>query len=317
MDLTKISAAHVISKFPKRPLIITTDLIFTLLAAWCVLSINSTVSVDSLNDLANFSLPLSFILLTQAICYWACGLYRGVWRFASLPDLFRIIKANLMATSILILGYLNLSPDFQITYLVFPVFCVLTISLLSGSRLAYRWYKDNRKVFLFGKKVLVVGAGTAGESILRELQRKTNIDYTPVGLIDDDSAKLGQEIHGIRVLGNTAEIPSIVKQKNIELVLIAIPTAGSLQMRRVVQICEDAKVEYRTLPNFNDIASGKASITNIRPVSVEDLLSRDPIQFNREMLEQSINSKIILITGAGGSIGSCWQQSWPVDFDRA
>lgn len=274
------------------------------MAVWFILAINSTTSIESMADFDVYSREVIFVMITQALCYWACGLYRGVWRFASLPDLIRIIKANLIATVILISGYQLLNPEVHITYYIFPVFCILTISLLSGSRITYRWYKDNRKTFRNAKNVLVVGAGIAGESILRELQRKSNKDYCPIGLIDDDSKKLGEEIHGIRVLGNTNELPQIVKKKRVELVLIAMPTASTAQMRRVVGICEDAKVEYRTLPHLNDLASGKASITNMRHVSVEDLLSRDPIQFNREKLEQFINSKIILITGAGGSIGS-------------
>lgn len=292
--------ANILAKFPKQPIVITSDLTLTALAVWYVLYINMEVPELEITDI----LQNTYIMIVQAISYWTFGLYRGVWRFASLPDLIRIIKACLAGTCVLFISSFvfeicQLSPHFS-----FSLFCLLSIGLLSGSRLAYRWYKDNRKIFTTGQRVLVVGAGTAGESILRELKRKTNKNYLPVGLIDDDPHKLGVEIQGIRVLGNSTNIEKIVKQKGIELILIAIPTAGASQMRRLLSICEKTHVPYRTLPSFNDIAKGVANITHIRPVSVEDLLSRDPIQFDRHALHAFIRHKSILITGAGGSIGS-------------
>jgi len=171
-------------------------------------------------------------------------------------------------------------------------------------RLTYRWFKDNRKFIPSGKKVLIIGAGTAGESLLREMKRNSNQDFFPVGLIDDDHAKLGVEIQSIRVLGNMNELLSISKAKEVELIIIAIPTAKTREMRKIVKMCELTGIPYRTLPSFNDIAMGDISLTNLREVSVEDLLSRDPIQFNRDKLSQVIGNKRILVTGAGGSIGS-------------
>lgn len=290
----------IFNKFPKQPIVITSDLTLTAFAFWYVMYTNMDIEDSLWTDL----LQNTYIMSIEALSYWVFGLYRGVWRFASVPDLIRIIKGCIAGTCLLLIS----SNVFQICKLPphfsFTLFCLLSIFLLGGSRLLYRWYKDNRKVFSGGLRLLVIGAGTAGESILREVKRKTYQDYLPIGLIDDDPLKLGYEIQGIRVLGGTQDLLTIVKQKGIELILIALPKATAAQMRRVVALCEKTQIPYRTLPSFSDIARGSAQITHMRPVLVEDLLSRDPIQFDKESLYALVEHKRILITGAGGSIGS-------------
>lgn len=298
-NLKNVSTA--IARLPKQTIVITSDLALTVLSFWYVLYINNEVQEGLL---ATDLMQNAYMLTVQALCYFTFGLYRGVWRFASLPDLIRIIKACITGTMILFISdtffdFCQFTPHFS-----FSFFCLLSIGLLGGSRLLYRWCKDNRKLFISGQRLIVIGAGTAGDSLLRELKRKTYRDYLPVGLIDDDPAKLGQEIQGIRVLGNVDQLDAIVKKKNIELILIALPKANAAEMRRVVNICEKTQIPYRTLPSLNDIARGQANITHIRPVSVEDLLSRDPVQFDHGVLHEFIKNKKILITGAGGSIGS-------------
>jgi FlaA1/EpsC-like NDP-sugar epimerase len=293
----------IIAEFPKSLIVFLADLFFTLLAVVMVVSINSERGVATFaNSSELFSQTVS-ILIIQAIAYRAFGLYRGVWRFASLPDLIRIIKACFTGTIVLTLANLFQNSN-HIPKSTLPLFCLFAICLLSGARLTYRWAKDNGSGFNIGKKVLIIGAGTAGETILRELNRKANLDFYPVGLIDDDTAKRGLEIHGIRVLGTTRELSKIVQLKNVELILIAIPRATTAQMRRIVNACEQTNVTYRTLPSINDIASGITNVNNIRNVSLEDLLCRETIQFDRTPLYECIAHKKILVTGAGGSIGS-------------
>jgi FlaA1/EpsC-like NDP-sugar epimerase len=294
---------NVIAEFPKSLIVFMSDLFFTLLAVFFVVLINSEKNISSFENFSDGAVELLFIIVIQSIAYRAFGLYRGVWRFASLPDLMRIIKACLAGTCVLAATHFFLNAGY-LPISSFPLFCLFAICLLSGARLSYRWHKDYHKKFNADKKVIVIGAGTAGENILRELKRKSNKDFMPVGLIDDDAGKQGLEIHGIRVLGFTKDLPAIVEARNIDLILIAIPRANTVQMRRIVNLCEQSKVPYRTLPSFNDIAAGKTNITNIREVSVEDLLSRDPIEFDRERLRDYITNKKILVTGAGGSIGS-------------
>jgi FlaA1/EpsC-like NDP-sugar epimerase len=293
----------VIAELPKSLIVFCADLIFTLVAVAIVVSINAERGVATFANTSQLVSQVLAILIVQAIAYRAFGLYRGVWRFASLPDLIRIIKACFtgVATLAVLHFFLNSNPVPKSTL---PLLCLFAICLLSGARLTYRWMKDNGNGFVIGKKVLIIGAGSAGESILREINRKANEDFLPVGLIDDDTSKRGLEIHGIRVLGTTQELAKIVDEKNIELILIAIPRATTAQMRKIVNACEQANVTYRTLPSISDIASGKTNANNIRHVSLEDLLCRETIQFDKEPLSACILNKKILVTGAGGSIGS-------------
>jgi len=294
--------SSILLKLPKKQIVFSSDLCFTLLALWMAYSIKSDDLFQKL-FLNRADLSLLFIVLTiQAVSYWVFGLYRGVWRFASIPDLIRIIKACVFSGIVLLLLTLYLKNSL-FTHSILSLFCLFSICILSSTRLTYRWYKDQSKLSKNDKKVLVIGAGYAGELIIRELKR-TNQELFPIGFIDDDPAKLGLEIHGIRVLGNTNQLIDIALYYDIELILIAIPTANPAQMRRVVDECEKTGIPYRTLPNLSDIVSGKETITNIRQVCVEDLLSREPIQFNHSKIDKYIAHKTILVTGAGGSIGS-------------
>jgi FlaA1/EpsC-like NDP-sugar epimerase len=294
---------NVIAEFPKSLIVFFADLFFTLLALVFVVCVNSEKGIRIFATLPEFFAQLLVIISVQALAYAAFGLYRGVWRFASLPDLIRIIKACL--SGCILLAFINHYQNSKhIPNSTLPLFCLFTICLLSGARLTYRWLKDSGNGFRSGKKVLIIGAGTAGESILREMKRKTNQDLFPVGLLDDDPTKQGLEIHGIRVLGYTRDLVAIVQERNVELVLIAIPRASTSQMRRIVTLCEQTGIVYRTLPSLNDIASGKTNVETIRDVSLEDLLCRDSIEFDRERLSEFITGKKILVTGAGGSIGS-------------
>jgi FlaA1/EpsC-like NDP-sugar epimerase len=295
---------NVIAEFPKSLIVFLSDLILTLAAIFFVLGIYAEKNFFIFASFSKAVPQIIIILAVQSIAYRAFGLYRGVWRFASLPDLMRIIKACLTGTFSLAVLHASFYARHPIPHSSLPLLCLFSICLLSGARLSYRWHKDSRKKFNSDKKVIVIGAGTAGENILRELKRKSNKEFFPIGLIDDDPAKQGLEIHGIRVLGFTKDLPAIVHQKEVEVILIAIPRANTLQMRRIVNLCEQTGVTYRTLPSINDIASGKTHMNNIRHVSVEDLLSRDPIQFDRERLAEFIAGKKILVTGAGGSIGA-------------
>lgn len=289
---------------PKRPIVIFSDLTCTFIALIYVLYLHTTINPKTPPSVVHYFLAFVFLMTTQYTCLWLFGLYRGLWRFASIPDLIRIIKACMVSTFILICANHYGFGNMILSFSSFPLFCILSICLLSGTRLTYRWAKDHRKIFKTGKKVLVIGAGIAGESILRELKRKIHLDYIPIGLIDDDPIKQGLEIQGIRVLGNLDQLNKVVREKAIDLIIIAIPTASAKQMRRIVNLCASTDVPYRTLPSFTDIATGSASINNIREVSLLDLLSRDPIQFNPLKLSNSLGNKKIIITGAGGSIGS-------------
>lgn len=243
------------------------------------------------------------ILFIQCFFYFACGLYRGVWRFASIPDLIRILRAVLLGViAIFVLAKL-VGIDFSIK--MYLAYALLLLPFLAGPRLLYRWFRDYRHLLSLGKRVLVIGAGSAGEGIIRDLRRSPlNKKFLPIGLIDDDRRRRGCEVQGVRILGACKEISKVCNKHKVELILIAIPSADSVQMRQIVKYCEQSKVPFRTLPNIKDIADGTARVNSLREVLIEDLLGREQIQLDWKAIEHSITDRIILVTGGGGSIGS-------------
>ncbi len=249
---------------------------------------------------------IPIIIAIQALYYWLFGLYRGVWRFASLPDLARIIKVVVIGTVSSVLVLFLSAELVAIPRSIFPLYTLLLIVMLSGSRIIYRGLKDyvETKSHDQLQRVLIIGAGQAGEGLVRDLIRQAQKDYQVVAFVDDDSAKRGQEIHGIRVLGKTRDIPKIVQAARVDLMMIAIPSASSADMRRIVEYCEKATVPFRTLPSLQDLTSGNVQVDTLRAVSLEDLLGRDPVLLDWENISTNIQHKTVLVSGGGGSIGS-------------
>ncbi len=154
------------------------------------------------------------------------------------------------------------------------------------------------------KRVLIIGAGAAGEKMLREIFDNYQLHYDVVGLIDDDQKKMGRSIHGISVLGSVGDLPDIVENKDIEEVLISIPSASGEQMRHIVDICKSCNVLYKTLPGMGEIIDGRVSLKALRDVRYEDLLGRPQVLIDMAGIRNYIGGRVVLITGCGGSIGS-------------
>jgi FlaA1/EpsC-like NDP-sugar epimerase len=181
-----------------------------------------------------------------------------------------------------------------------------TIMLLSGVRMVVRLYHEEFFSEHHGtiRRFLIVGAGNAGEALLREMMRRRDSQYEVVGFVDDDPAKQGTEIHGIPVLGTVDNLPQICKKQSIDEIAIAIPTATRKQLRRVVQVCQGTKIRFSTVPSLMDIAAGKLQVSQMRDVDINDLLGREVVNLDMEQIQAFLKDKVILVTGAGGSIGS-------------
>ena len=181
-----------------------------------------------------------------------------------------------------------------------------TILLLGGLRMVIRLYYEEFRTVEGGhlKRLLIVGAGDAGEALLREIHRMPKAQYEVIGFIDDDLVKQGTLIQGLPVLGTLEQLPKICEDRNIEEIAIAVPSATAAEMRRVVQVCEGTKIRFRTVPSLTDIASGKFSVSQIRDVDINDLLGREAVELDLDLIEAFAKDKTILVTGAGGSIGS-------------
>jgi FlaA1/EpsC-like NDP-sugar epimerase len=259
---------------------------------------------------------LVFVLVIKTAIFGLFKQYRGWWRYVGISDLTGIIRASLVST-MLIFGlwvaglYVNsvrrsIPNVFDVSQAVFVVDMFCTVLLLAGLRMAIRLYYEEFRTVESGrlKRFLIVGAGNTGESLLREIHRMTVAEYEMVGFIDDDPAKQGIRIHDVPVLGTVEQLAEICREKNIEEVAIAMPSATAQQRRRVVQVCQGTKVRFRTVPSMTDIASGKFRVSQIRDVDINDLLGREAIQLDTDSIEAFIKGKTILVTGAGGSIGS-------------
>lgn len=244
------------------------------------------------------------LIPVQIMAYWFFGLYRGIWRFASLPDLMRIIKAVIVGCSLSALSLFFYSRMTWVPRSIWPLYAIVLTIFLGGSRLFYRWFTNQIYSPSEAQRVLIIGAGQAGESLVRDLLRNKALKYKPVAFVDDNTGRQGREIHGIRVIGKLIDIPKIIKRLHVNLCIIALPSASSAEMRNVVGLCEESDVPFRTLPGLKDLADGRVSINALREVSIEDLLGREPVSLDWQGISQTLEKKIVLVSGGAGSIGS-------------
>ena len=257
-----------------------------------------------------------FILPLKLIIFTFFKQYQGWWRYVGISDLIGIVRASLISTIVIValwFGMMNtdiirrsLHPLTAVAQGVFMLDLFCTIMLLGGLRMVVRMYHEE---FLSEtgsriKRLLIIGAGDAGEALLREIIRMKVEQYEVVGFIDDDLLKQGISIHGINVIGTVEKLPDICQEQTIDEIAIALPTATHKELRRVVQVCQGTKIRFRTIPSITDIASGKLKVSQIRDVDINDLLGRDVVHLDLDMIEKFLKNKVILVTGAGGSIGS-------------
>ncbi len=244
-------------------------------------------------------------LPVQAAIFWVIGLYRGLWRYASLQDLRRIVFAALLATGVI--PILHLMGRFETvvprsTLLMMPL---VMAAFMASSRFGYRmlreWLKA-RETRHQGEPVIVIGAGDSGVSLLRELSRSAR--WRAVALLDDDRTKIGRVVHGVRVLGPTADYAKFARRLGVDTAIIAMPAVSSTERRRILQRCIAAGSQVLTVPSFEEMMSGQASVDWLRRVELEDLLGREPVKLDTAQLRQRLTGKTVLVTGAGGSIGS-------------
>jgi FlaA1/EpsC-like NDP-sugar epimerase/CheY-like chemotaxis protein len=249
---------------------------------------------------------LPFVLIIRMAALFYFKLNTSMWQYASVKDLAQIIKAVTLS-SIFIVAITMVTIAGQ-PRSVFIIDWLLLIIVLSGTRFAIRLTRPLRTRQKNGngrrKKVLIVGAGDAGEMITRDMVYRYSHNYKVVGLIDDAAKKQRKQIHGVPILGGGADIPAIVKERNIEEIIIAIPSATSDQKRGIVDYCIKSGAKYRTVPNMSDLIDGTVKVKELREVRLEDLINRDETLLDRQKIAEYIKGKSVLITGAGGSIGS-------------
>jgi len=298
-----MSLRKLIGVIHPRTAVVLHDLLMAALAWW----IAKTLRYDLINDGSYSFHPLEFplVLLVQAAVLSWTGLYRGVWRFASLPDLWNILRATVigaLAIGLALFLYNRLNDVPRSVLLLYPA--VLSI-LLGGPRLAYRFWKDSR-LDMFpaegAQRVLIVGADRAGEALSRDLHRDAR--FNVVGFVDDKESLRGASINGRPVLGRIDQLPELTREAAVQMLLIAMPGATTTEMRRIVELCDLTGLPYRTVPKLEDVVAGRAQFNEIKEVAIEDLLGRDPVELDWTAIRETLTGRRVLVTGGGGSIGS-------------
>ena len=247
---------------------------------------------------------LPLVVLCHSAMSIGFAVPRGAWRFTSTHDIYPIIMSVFGGIAVSgFVGFLLTRLEF-IPRVVFLVYGVLLIGLLSSCRLLYRSYHTPSLQGGAGKRVLIIGGGVAGNMLVIDLKNSTPLLYKPVGILDDNPKLKGSHIQGIRVLGTCSSLPQLTQGLRIEQVLIAMPSATTEEMSRIVDYCLDADIPYLTLPKVQEILDGTARSRDLRPVALDDLLGRNPISLDIDLISSSLRNMNVLITGAGGSIGS-------------
>ena len=286
----------------RRPAIVALHLALTVVANYSafLLRFDGVVPEEHLGPLV-WSLP--WLLGIRGVTFWAFHLYEGLWRYAGIWDLWNIILAVALSSTVfglLVRGPLDLTPYPRSVFLIDSI---LLICLLGGARLARRAYREFSRLES-EKRILIFGAGDAGELIVRDMKNNRFYNSDPIGFIDDDASKVGRRIHGVKVLGTSKDLPRVMAAEQPQEVLVAITTAEASQFRAIVKSLEPFDIPIKTLPNLRDALDGKVEVGQIRSLSLEDLMSRKPVGLDPEPLRQFINGRRVLVTGAGGSIGS-------------
>lgn len=235
----------------------------------------------------------------------AFHLYKKAWSYASIGELWAIFKG--VSISIAVTGVVQLVVFQDIYFRTLFITWLLHILLIGGSRFSWRLFRDtysNKQQEMQRKRTLIIGAGAAGTMVARQLKQNVESDLQPVAFVDDDVKKHKLEIMGIPVVGGKEVIQAAIKELNIEHIVIAIPSLKAKQLEEIYHECAETKVKTQTIPKIEDIMLGKVSVNHFRDVQVEDLLGRDPIELDAEGISETITGKTVLVTGAGGSIGS-------------
>jgi FlaA1/EpsC-like NDP-sugar epimerase len=263
----------------------------------------------------NFAIPeefissmlqsLSWVVSLQAFIFIVFGLYRGVWRFASVSDLKRIFLAIASASALITAALFMLQTDIVIPRSVIILDPLLLILMMGGSRFVYRAWKEHQLYGITlrqGNPVIVLGAGEAAVALVKDLARSPQ--WQVVGLLDDDSSMLGREVFGVKVKGKINDLATVSKRLNVVHVIVAMPSAHHQKRRQAIELANQLGLEVLTVPAIDDLISGKVSVSQIRKVDVEDLLGRDAVKLDCSGLQKLIDHQTVMVSGAGGSIGS-------------
>jgi len=254
-------------------------------------------------DIMLRTMPL--VIGTQAVIFLAFGLYRGIWRYASLHDLRVILAAVGLAALAVPTLFVLLRVADPVPRSVFLLDPLLLLFFMGGSRLAYRAWKEGGLATTANVErtpILILGGGDAASALIRELAARGK--WRAVALLDDNDSRQGRQIHGVPVRGRLEQVKRVADELRVVHVVVAMPSEAHAVRRRAVELASQAGLKVMTVPSFDDIASGRVTVSQLREVELDDLLGRDPVSLDSERLSGLLNGRVVMVTGAGGSIGS-------------
>ena len=265
----------------------------------------------------NFEIPgLAQVAMWQSLAwvvplfgltfYWV-GLYRGIWRYASLPDLNRIIAAVVLGVLLeaVVIYSIRLVVALPVPRSVLIIQAIFLVAVMGGSRLIYRAWKEHRLYGLWhklGEPVLVVGADDVAAGLIKELSRSK--DWRVVGLLDDDETKRGRSLQGTKILGGVGEVARIAEMVGAKRAIVALTNVTPEIRRQAMATCAHAGLTVMTVPAMEDVVSGRVTVAEVRPIQIEDLLGRDSVVLDDAGLRGFVGKQVVMVTGAGGSIGA-------------
>ncbi|HEY8890093.1 MAG TPA: nucleoside-diphosphate sugar epimerase/dehydratase [Clostridium sp.] len=257
------------------------------------------------NDYKEIAIIVTVIYIT---CFYLFKLYESLWSYASVDEFMLVIGACLTA-NIAMIGFVRIIGH-PFAYGVSIIACTFSIIFIVGVRMSFRIYGRFESMVncnastIIQSRVMIIGAGSAAAMVIKEMKRSSQSKYLPIVVIDDEVYKKGNNIVGVKILGDRHDIPKIAKEKNIQTILIAIPTISDEDKKQILEICKKTNCKIEIIPGMYEIINGKVSLNQIRKVEIEDLLGREAVLLDMKGIESYIHNKTILVTGGGGSIGS-------------
>jgi FlaA1/EpsC-like NDP-sugar epimerase len=271
---------------------------------------------------SNLLKAFPLVIGVKMIAFHYFDLYRGMWRFTGIMDLMNIIRAATISTLLILLVLLMTTRFEGYPRSAFLIDWCLTIFLIGGLRLFVRFFFERfksddghqpisevfrqivRKQNPRNRNLLIIGAGKSGETLFREIRNNPKLEYNVVGFVDDHESKLGRKIHGVPVLGTVNDLDRVRKEVTADEILIAVPSATASQIRRIVDACKNTGLPFKTLPGYGELIDGRVSVNAIREVTYRDLLGREPVHLDQELIGAYLKDNQVMVTGAAGSIGS-------------
>ncbi|MFA5240023.1 MAG: nucleoside-diphosphate sugar epimerase/dehydratase [Phycisphaerae bacterium] len=287
----------------RKAFIVITHILIVVFSFWIAFLLRFDLSIPP-KYLVTFYTRLPLLLGSKIIVFAVFGIFSGLWKYVSMDDAWKIIKANLAATFIFILAEVLFFGLKGFPRTVFMIDWIICASLVGGVRFASRFMRERyyQNYKFESKKILIIGAGEAGIMLLREYRRNPYMGQV-IGFMDDDRMKLNESIQGVKILGNRRDIPKIVERYEVEEVVIAMPSVKGDEMRDVLSYCEKTAAKIKITPQLDKLLSGKL-VLKPREVQPEDLLGRETVTIDIKDISAYVKDKVVLITGAGGSIGS-------------